>query len=458
MNQRTKLISALPLCLLLAHCGDSAAEPKGGENGASIQTQLALAGVNGSDSAQKFRAGAATAGGLASLKYNISSISICESLEVQGSAFNNPNGCLELYRHDEPALHYGLADDWTPLGNLARASDSGFVDLLSESSRAQLASATALTHDHVRSYNFGIITWALPIKVTATLSMNDGSSLYTHDGESTFETIGVDNFRSYFTRAATPLDRAPAEEAVVLLGNGGNWFKFQSPFVISAEDIDQRRAFVLDLVFNPDGIVKGFSDSTAQGSLSQRDAAGNHLRDITVPMLDLAPVPHRASEQVMRESYQGRVSLDGNSFDLRIELYYVDGDAAGTVFGADVKSLVNADTRSVPPELAKVSFLDRADDGSLSFSAHKHIPTLTGLQRVSGDSGSTHVGLSCATHGDRAAAEGGAAIVVEHCPAPVIDVTLQLSGRTSVAGGVSSGVGEGPDAGPDAGADAGSTP
>jgi hypothetical protein len=318
------------------------------------------------------------------------------------------------------------------------------VDLLDAHSREQLASSTKITREQARSYNYGIITWSLPIKLTATLKMNGGGFLYTHDGHTQFETVGVDNFRSYFTQATTPLDQAPAEEAVVLLPNGGNWFKFQSPFVISEDDIEAERAFVLDLVFNPDGIVKGFSDSFAQGSLSQRGAAGAHVHDITVPMLDLSPVPHRAEEQVIRESYQGTVTLADNSFDVRIELYYVEGDANETVYGVDAKSLVNAHTTSMPPELAKVSFLDRAEDGSLSISAHKHIPVITGLRRVSGASGSTHVSLACAVHGDRAAVEGGSAIVVEHCPAATIDVELALTSRTAVTGAVAAGVGSGP--------------
>jgi hypothetical protein len=298
----------------------------------------------------------------------------------------------------------------------------------------------------------------LPVKVKATLSMNDGSKLYTHDGVSTSEITGVDNLKQYYTKANTPLTEAPSEEAVVLLPNGGNWFKFQSPFVISAADIDQRREFVLDLVFDPDGIVKGFSESQGQGQLSERAADGSHTHDITVPMLDLAPVPHRASEQVMRETYQGPMLVDGNSFDMRLELYYVDGDPTGTVFGVDVKSLVNASTSMVPLELSKVSYLDRAADGSLNFSSYSHTPIMTGLSRVMGSSGGTHIGVACATYGAAPPENGTFALISGHCPAPVIDVALQLTAREPVTGSVASAVGGGPDAGhplDDGGVDAG---
>jgi hypothetical protein len=443
---------ALPLCLLLAHCADTSPsehDPAGSAHAARIETRFSAAALESAHPTTKFRAGAADSSGLASLKYQITSITICETLETAGSGFNNPNNCLELYHHDNPSFHYGLNDDWTPLADAARSTEDGFVDLLDANSRGQLASSTTLTREQAHSYNYGTITWSLPIKVTATLAMSDGSYLYTHDGHTQIETIGVDNNRSYFTAPATPLTAGPAEEAVVLLPNGGNWFKFQSPFVISPEDIEAERAFVLDLVFNPAGIVKGFSDSFAQGNLSQRSASGAHEHDITVPMLDLAPVPHRASEQVMRESYLGTVSLPDNTFDVRIELYYVAGDANETVYGVDAKSLVNARGTSMPPDLSKISFLDREADGTLTMSAWKHLPVIRGLARVTGESGSTHVMLACAEHTDRAGVEGGSAIVVEHCPSALLDVELVLTSRTPVAGAVAAGVGAGvePDAG-----------
>lgn len=116
------------------------------------------------------------------------------------------------------------------------------------------------------------------------------------------EVVGADRFRAYYTLPSTPLSQGPAEEAVVLLGNGGNWFKFQAPLTITEDDIAERRAWVLDLVFNPDGIMKA-TNSIAQ--IAERDAQGTFVRGIAVPMLDLAPVPHRSTETIVRESYVG---------------------------------------------------------------------------------------------------------------------------------------------------------
>jgi hypothetical protein len=465
-------LAITPALLFCLHCGadesgaherdattaldlDGALPRDGGKDGGvsalkgpRIETRL----TNAADgkSIAKFVGGAASAAGLQSLKYFVKSIQICESLEPAGSGFNNPGGCLQLYAGDGAAYPYGPGDDYRPLAEAARRSDVGFIDLMSPSSRQTLAGATLLTREHVRSYHYGIINWALPIKVTARVQLNDGSSLYSHDGESRVEEVGADRIRDYYTRPSTQLDRGPAEEAVVLLPNGGNWFKFQSPLTISQADIDEQRAFVLDLVFNPDGIVKGFSGDGVHGQIRERIDGGFAARAITVPMLDLAPVPHRASDRVVRESYRGAVRVGANAFDLRIELYSVEGDANGTVYGVDVKSLVNSETTAMPPELTKVSFLERAADGSLSLLSFKRSQVITGLTRVATIGGTTRVSAACATHEDRAGAEGGAAFVLDRCPTSRLDVTLTLTARTTLEESIPVAVGGGADAGVDA--------
>jgi hypothetical protein len=411
--------------LLLAHCGEDTGGGAG--EGARIQTQLTAAG--GTPTTDKFRAGAAT---IESLRYYISTIMICESLDVQGSGFGNPQGCLELYKRDLGALSYDLNGDWRGLAELARASDEGYVDLIG--TRSALASQTPISLEHAHAYNYGIINWALPIKVRASVPFIDGTTLYTHDGPTAFDTF-PDGYRAYYTTPSTPLTSAPAEDAVVILGNGGNWFKFQTPLTITSADVEEKRAFVLDLVFNPQGIVNGY-EGTSQGNVRSSD--GSRRFDITVPMLDLAPVPHRADQRVVRESYRGATSVDGNSFDVRIELYSIEGEDA--VYGADVKTLVNSASTSVPPAIAKASFVDREADGTLSLSSWKHTPVISGLTRTA----STRVSLKCGQHSDRAAAEGGAAIVVERCPSATLDVPLTLVSRNIVEGSVPTAVGAGP--------------
>lgn len=375
--------------------------------------------------------------GLESLEYYIFSVQICESMVASGSGFNNPSGCLELYSGDHAALNYDLEGDWTSLAETARSSNVGFVDLLDPASRATLGGTTPLETRDVRSYHYGIITWSLPIKVKATIPLGDGTFLYTHDGVTRVQTIGVDSFRDYYTAPDTALDVAPADKAVVILGNGGNWFKFQNPLNITQADIDEKRQWVLDLVFNPEGIVKGFSgDGSTRGNIREQSEAGASLRGINVPMLDLAPVPHRAAEQVVRESYIASLNVNGSAFDARLELYSVDGDPNHSVYGVDVKTLVTPLGTSVPPEMTKISAIVTENDGTLSFRSFNDTPVISGFRRVAEEFGTTHASIRCATHSDRAGAEGGAAIVMDACPSASIDATFTLVGRRNLDGDI----------------------
>jgi len=471
MLRRFSSTTALPcLCVaLLVACGSSKDGPSGGSgnaggssghggatgnagstsnggqgNGGSsgapeyagIQMRVATtaASSGGGQNLLAFTGGGAVRPGLESLEYYIYSVQICESLQASGSGFANPTGCLELYSGDRTRLAYDINSDWTSLADDARELNDGFINLLDASSRQQLDRTTELSSEHVRSYNYGVITWSLPIKVKATIPLGDDTFLYTHDGETQFEIVGNDSFKRYYTKASSSLGAGPSEKAVVLLGNGGNWFKFQNPLTVTSADIEERRQWVLDLVFNPEGIVKGFAgDFIGAGNLEERNEQGTALRTVNVPMLDLAPIPHRLDQQVVRESYLASMSVGSRAFDVRLELYSVDGDPNQTIYGADLKTLVTAASSSVPPEIAKVSYVVTEDDG-LSFQSFKQSPLISGFSRVSEELGTTHALVSCATHENREGAEGGAAIVLDSCPSANIDVTFRLVGRTLLDG------------------------
>jgi hypothetical protein len=433
------------------NAGTGAGGTSGAPTSAGIQMRVASTAAVGEGGQRllAFAGGGAVRPGLESLEYYVTSVQICESMQTSGSGFNNPNGCLELYRGDDTQLTYGLDGDWRPLANAARALTTGFVDLLNPSARETLNGTTELRSEHVRSYNYGIITWSLPVKVKATIPLGDGTFLYTHDGITDYEVIGVDNWRHYYTAPATSLATGPAEKAVVLLPNGGNWFKFQNPLTVTASDIEERRQWVLDLVFNPEGIIKGFAgDGVSQGNLQERDDGGNVTRAITVPMLDLAPIPHRQNEQVVRESYLASLVVGSQAFDIRLELYSVEGDPNQTVYGVDCKTLVTAASQNPPMDMSKVSYVVGESDGSLTFQSYDQSPIIRGFRRVSAEFGTTEATLACVEHGNPAGAAGGA-IVVDSCPSADLTVSFRLVGRTLLDGELPV-----PPAAGDAGADA----
>jgi hypothetical protein len=137
----------------------------------------------------------------------------------------------------------------------------------------------------------------------------------------------------------------------------------------------------------------------------------------------------------------------------------VEGDPNNTVYGVDAKTLVSTATTSVPPEFSKISYIVPETDGSLSFQSFNRTAIVTGFNRVTGESGSTTAQVACAEHSNSAGAQGGSAIVVDTCPASMMDVTFELVGRTTLDGQIPEPPLPNVDAGvaADAGADAGSS-
>lgn len=368
MENMKTLLTTLVLLLALGACGGSTGGTETGTTDSVPQISAALKLASETSPASelvketKKAVGQAPAAGLLSMKYYITNITICEDMDTEGTAFSNPSGCLELYAGaNDENYNYELDDDFAPFGDVARASDTGFVDLIDDTSRDTLTTEKTLTSDNVRSYNYGYITWYLPVKLTAEVDMGDGTFFRTNDGTTV---TGEDEDQGPITTATTDFtDVETASEAVVVLGNGGSWFKFQNPFEITQADIDSNTQFALDLTFNPEGLVKGYSaDLGGCGGCILKDPSGNQL---SVPMIDLTPVPHKSSETVQKETYVASVSTGAANFDLRIETYSIQDDPDGTIYGIDTATLMNADTTTAVNPFPKVAFIGTGDDGNL---------------------------------------------------------------------------------------------
>jgi hypothetical protein len=423
----------------------------GQTKGSSIRTRLTTTAATSTGTLKTMSSpvGKTAASGL---EYFITGITICESLDVQGTGFHNGQNCLDLYQGDSSVFAYDPSGDLSPLADVARRTTTGFVDLMNGASLASIGGDKTLTHADAHGYSWGTITWAPPIKVRATVPLNGGgATLFTHDGLTTF-TLMPDGFRDYYTVASPSMLMAPAESAVALLPNGGNWFKFQSPLVITSDDIDQGKTWVLDLVFNPDGLVQGMSvgtDPPPPGvAVRDLDSTGATARGITVPMLDLAPVPHRQDDAVVRESYFAPLSLDGSPFEVRLELYSLANDPGQTIYGVGIQSLLTTDSSSIPPTVSKISFVGAEPAGTIAFESWSHTPILTGFSRGQNVGDTTTASLVCATTADPAVAMGGgSAFVVNACPGSTLAATFTLTSKTTLAGSILVGAGGGPDAG-----------
>lgn len=379
---------------------------------AYISTRLRVAAAPESSGAQgamhtmSLTLGGTSATSLESLKYSVKSIVICEDMETTGTGINPRSGCLTIYSvPEDPAYAYDPRDaDFTHLADAARRSDAGFIDLMDAASRARMTTNTPLSAEHVHGYNYGAIYWNLPVKVKASIPMGDGSTFYTHDGPTVRTELGTDHYVSYPTVTPTPLMSGPAEEAVILHPNGGTWFKFQAPLMVTQRDVDDRVSYVLDLTFNPEGLVKGATFGGPPPSITE---GGAQPRTIAVPMLDLTPVPHRASETVVKETYLANVRAGDDDFDVRLELYSVKEDPNRTIYGASARTLTNARSHGVVSDFQKIAFIDQTG-GVLDFQAYDRSPALSGFTRGRAVGDTTTARIRCAHYGDPTGNTAGA--------------------------------------------------
>lgn len=293
------------------------------------------------------------------LEYFLTSLRLCESLETNGTGFNNAEGCIDVYTNNSVDYDaYGFAEaraDVTP-GNYFDLMDPSTMTALQQSVTARPG-----------TYRWALATWNRPVRVQASIPLAHSCSgcpntLYTKDGEPA-------GTSSSYTLSPTLLSEPSAELAMADLNNGGTWFRLQQPVVIGENDGE----YTLSLVFNPDRLLKGWGHNASNASIQDANSQGIH-----VPLLDLTPVLHRSSEAVRKESY---VLTGAAQFSIRLELYSVDSDPNHAILGADVKTLYTDDTYQNIMHPSKISFLSTAEDASTTFEIWDNSPLIEGFTR-----------------------------------------------------------------------------
>jgi hypothetical protein len=323
------------------------------------------------------------------LEYFITSLTLCESIETSGTAFNNTQGCIEIYGNQSVDYNtFGYAE--------ARADNTpgDYFDLMDPSTTSALSQNVPV---QAGTYGWALANWNRPVRVQATIPLSGGGSLYTKDGDPAVNG----------TRTTQDLTAAPSELAITDLSNGGTWFRLQSPITIP----DNGGSYTLSLAFNPDRLMKASAAGASNASIQDTTTA---VPGIYVPMLDLIPVLHRSDDPVRKESY---LLTGAAQFTVRLELYSVESDPARTIMGADVKTLyTNATTLNIMHP-SKVSFLSLATDGSTTFEIWDHSSLIEGFTRS--ETGGT-VTLDCQVAFAGTDACGGAPTVTLSYAAPTV--------------------------------------
>ncbi len=285
-------------------------------------------------------------GGLNALKYMISAISICEGVEINGTGFNNTSICSAIYSASIPA---GLSDSTQEVRmSVVTDMQSGTyddyqIDLMDATSRAKLNAAASVA---AGTYNYAIITWAAPIQFNVALDVGSGVTIYSK----AITSVGTGATHSQSTTTGD-VRVAPAQDAVVISPNGGTFFKFSEPFVISADDVAAGTAYVIDLVFNPEDVIRGSADPNALSMSSWFKGSSGGLY---VPMLSLSPVPRKASDTNTKEIY---TITDTGGTIYRLELYYNTSDTDKNILGASLVA-----TSGLTSDDAKIQSIETVTD------------------------------------------------------------------------------------------------
>lgn len=369
------------------------------KTGAEIHTRVTVASAQAQGAPAEL--GSVQAAGLLSLKYYIKSLGICQTANIQGTGFGMGPNCIILYetepdaKYEQPGGAIPDATRYKALMNTARTDDNpNFIDLMSAQSRARMARTVTLTTEDAGEYQYGYVYWHYPIKLKAEVTLGDGTTIYSHDGEPTSFVDG-NNYTHIISQSGTPLTTGPADEAVVLQQNGGTWFKFQTPFTVSADDITNGTSFKLALSFNPNGVVQAGGPNAGVNALLQDSPPNTPGYGFELPILDLSPVVSREGETAVRESYLFPVSTaTGNQFDIRYDLYYVQ-ERPLTILAVETKTLVTAQTTAPIGSGWSVSFVVTEPDGALTFEKWDHSPILTGFKRAAAAGETATATLHC---------------------------------------------------------------
>ncbi len=342
---------------------------------------------------------------LESLQYRFQTIQICRTMETNGSAYNNPQDCLTIFSEDEAKKSdYGAlapenrsakkdgVDVWKSEEEFnaavaeykeavlkraaeALADTSNYIDLMSKTDVAKLSAKLQLTGKDAHEYSYGLVNWYRPIKVKASIPLIGASpakTVYTKAGSADVEVGGVDSFPKLVTRAEN-MTTAPSELAVFEHANGGSWFKFSKPFVITEDDIKAKKNFKLKLTFNPDGIAKAFENVTS-GSIG--DTTNNV--SISVPMLHLTPIAHAEDQIVQKETYLVTRDVSGaEPFKARVEIYSLKGDATKTVYGVETQTLFTEDSTDGTGVMEfPQAFFVKQGESAVELQSHDEVPYL----------------------------------------------------------------------------------
>jgi hypothetical protein len=332
-----------------------------------------------------------TSSSVTSLKYIFGTMSLCQDVVTNGSAFTSSTGCITLYDS-------GIGDPST----ITASTFTSFTKTIDLMDTASLTTFNAAATGTVTagSYKYVTVNWSPYIGVTGSVVV----------GATTVRTQACTvNATTGLCKSSTSMSGASSNvQSIVKSANGGSWFKFQNPFVITDADVTAKTAYSVDLAFNPTGAIAANttlsqSGGFYSGSISDVDpgVSGN---TIYVPMISLTPVPRKTTETTSKETYNLTLPGTPSQGTTRVELYYNKADTAKTIYGVNILTLLTTSTNGSVTQIdngAKIATITTDAAGAVTLKGSDGTAVITGLTRSASGTVTANVlgGLTSAATG-----------------------------------------------------------
>ncbi len=290
-----------------------------------------------------------------SLKYYLNAITLAETLESNGSGYDNLQGTVQVYSSQKDDYSTFLLEE-------AAANTEDYKDV-SELSSLPI-SIELNDEDKAKNLQYVVVNWFRPLKIKASTA-----SLFTHPGTT------LDQQASKVT-SDTLLTQEPSEEAVVVLNNGGSWFRLPEAFQMTGND-----SWVMLMVHDAANSVFGYTAGQSSRN-NLEDADGNGF---LVNMMPLSPVFYRDGVETVREdTYRIHVAYQQEPpFDVLVRVYIVVASES-TRIGAVLSVIVPVEGEAqldpaVSPMAPQGFYLNQADGKLDAFIWDNATPVFKGL-------------------------------------------------------------------------------
>lgn len=387
-----KLFVLISMCLSLAACGGD--DDNGGGDAGSVAMSLRIPGVTDVTAlvdlvnlfeSPRSSARVNTASGLEELEYYITSIKLCENIDLSGSGYSNETGCVYMYKNESADYNSYLIAEAD-----AETDEDAYIDLMDATSIAKLAKTVDVD---AGTYRYGLVGWNRPFKINASIDVG-GTAIKTCDTASATHSIvdnGATGLNLMQTHVVDDMVNCNQGKVSVMLTNGGALFAFSQPV-----EIEGGTDYKLDLAFNPTAVMVGATAANpGAGTQVYRDDIGS---SIDVSFSDLAPVLRSNSQKTFKEVYESNTVIVGqgntsNSFTFKmlVELYFIgeESDAGtATIQAVNLRALHDASATAVANLTGSVATGTEIVAGELNLLNWEASPTIGGLTRQSTIGGS----------------------------------------------------------------------